>query len=129
MFFRQKNKIPERKILTENRDYMFVPNLSDDSHYSIKIMSGDYEGVVYYYQTIEVKEEKNEAKFTFQYNIEEDLDLVTDMQHFENHIADILHSILTTLDSSQYEVQYKVQYEDEVSDEHTKINHKKSITK
>lgn len=104
MFSRKRNKRP--RLLVNGRDYLRMEEHPDhDDVVVIKVLNGDYEGVQFYFDTISITENKKAktASCTFSYVLVNDLDLVTNKEHFESHLGRILESILETIDTDQYE--------------------------
>lgn len=91
------------KILTnmkERVDYVMVERPSSE-FYSIKLLTGNWTGVIYTYGTVSIKEDKENdvAKLAFQFKIEEcpegiESDSLMTNESFMNYIGDILSSIL-----------------------------------
>ena len=102
-------------MLVENKDYMFIPHPSDDQHYAVKILKGPYEGVTYYYTKFKGITEDNErlqAIVSFEYNVIEDLGLITNQKDFQNAIGDILTAHITQINQSE-NPQEQMQFDDE----------------
>jgi hypothetical protein len=85
------------KAFRENEDYIFV-NFKDTDITGIKIIAGDYRGIIYYYQKARVVEEGEMAKLQFGYNIvnpgQYDTELLQNDDKFITMIGDILTQIL-----------------------------------
>lgn len=70
-------------------------NSFHENHWSIKIEEGDYEGVVYQYDTVSINEEEGDVVLSFNTITLEnpkELELTTD--EFESTIGDILTSVI-----------------------------------
>lgn len=86
---------------SENTDYIFVDDPSNDKIYAIRIVSGEYADTVYKYANIKISEDtqKEECTLSYAYRImstsqkydKETLDADVD---FKNYIGDILSDIL-----------------------------------
>jgi len=87
-------------------DYVLVEKASSE-FYSIKLLTGNWAGVIYTYGTVSIKEDKTNdvATLSFQFKIEEcpkgiDSDSLMENESFKNYIGDILSSILEQNDYS-----------------------------
>jgi len=87
-------------MIKENDDFVFVEHDSAD-FYSIKLKSGKFNGVIYTYGKVSIKEEKNRAKLSFTFKIEDltesefsKVELENSLE-FKNHLGDILTEILS----------------------------------
>lgn len=91
------------KILTnmkERVDYVLVEKPSSE-FYSIKLLTGNWTGVIYTYGTVSIKEDiqNDVAVLEFQFKIDEcpeniDSESLMTNESFMNYIGDILSSIL-----------------------------------
>tara|TARA_R110000772_G_scaffold217433_1_gene327870 strand:+ start:227 stop:487 length:261 start_codon:yes stop_codon:yes gene_type:complete len=64
--------------------------------YGVKVLKGDYKGVIYCYGKVNVKEntEKDECQLTFDYQIRESPEGFKDNGKFRNYIGDVLVKII-----------------------------------
>jgi len=81
-------------------DYVFVEKASSD-FYSVKLLTGQWTGVIYTYGTVNIREDKENdvAILQFQYKIEETpeefgSDALMESPSFKNYIGSILSCIL-----------------------------------
>jgi hypothetical protein len=86
--------------MKERVDYVLVEKPSSE-FYSIKLLTGNWTGVIYTYGTVSIKEDKanDTAVLQFQFKIDEcpeeiDSDSLMTNESFKNYIGDILSSIL-----------------------------------
>lgn len=86
--------------MKERVDYVLVEKPSSE-FYSIKLLTGNWTGVIYTYGTVSIKEDKENdvAVLEFQFKIDEcpeaiDSDSLMANEPFKNYIGDILSSIL-----------------------------------
>jgi hypothetical protein len=86
--------------MKERVDYVLVEKPSSE-FYSIKLLTGNWTGVIYTYGTVSIKEDKanDAAVLQFQFKIDEcpeeiDSDSLMTNKSFKNYIGDILSSIL-----------------------------------
>lgn len=89
--------------LQEGKDFILYSKEEYQDTYCIKLISGPYSDVVYFYDVIKIEEdaEKGEARLNFSHQIiQSPEDIITDETHFLSWIATILHEILTTFSDS-----------------------------
>ena len=86
--------------MKERVDYVMVEKPSSE-FYSIKLLTGNWKGVIYTYGTVSIKEDKENdvAILEFQFKIDEcpegiESDSLMTNEPFMNYIGDILSSIL-----------------------------------
>ena len=89
----------KEKLLKENVHYKLLPNEDDNQSWKIRIESGGYNGVVYQYRTIQIKEEgmlfNKKASILFDYDVlSTPEDIIVDENDFRKYLGRILHSIL-----------------------------------
>ena len=102
-------------MLQEYRDYNFVPHPEDDEQYAVKILRGDYMGVVFSYGKISAKESNDRISgiLSYTYDVLVDPgDIITNQEHFGNHVGDILSSIITNINRSENPTD-QLEYRDE----------------
>ena len=85
--------------LKEDIDYKLVFKEGSDFH-SIKLLSGDYEGVIYTYGRVSIGGERDDGRLplSFKWKLEEKPDSVKEdiekSAEFQNYIGDILADII-----------------------------------
>ena len=87
---------------SENTDYIFIDDPTNDKIYAVKILSGQYSNVIYKYGKISLREEAENdvCRLCYAYKIiykPENLgtiDLDEDLS-FKNYIGDVLNDILS----------------------------------
>ncbi len=86
----------QTKII-EGTDYRFVEKETSD-FYSVQLLSGKWEGLVYTYGKVEIKEDpdKDFATLKFSYKIEECPDGMTivEDEEFNNYLGEVLANII-----------------------------------
>lgn len=90
-------------VLQEFTDYIFVEHPNDDDQYAIKLLTGDYEGVIYAYKTISARADEFRVRAILNYTYEVLLDpgeIITNKSHFEHYIGDVLTSVITNINRS-----------------------------
>lgn len=81
--------------MTVKFDLIEHDNSFHENHWAVKIAEGDYEGVVYQYDTVSINEEEGDVVLSFNtitLDNPKELDLTTD--EFESTIGDILTSVI-----------------------------------
>lgn len=86
--------------MKEGVDYVLVEKPSSE-FYSMKLLTGNWTGVIYTYGTVSIQEDKENdvARLEFQFKIDEcpegiDSESLMTNESFMNYIGDILASIL-----------------------------------
>lgn len=77
--------------------YKFVENAESD-FYGIKVTSGSYKDVVVVYGRVSIKEEDNQARLSFTYNIQDpasfDHKILQESEEFNTFLGDMLTDII-----------------------------------
>jgi hypothetical protein len=85
--------------LVENVDFEFVEK-DDVEFYSVRILNGEYTGVIYKYGPVRLVEEADNLRVTFKYNIEfvpDGLDEWRDLEsshRFNHFMGELLRNLL-----------------------------------
>lgn len=83
----------------ENVDYLFDAETEDDSGLiNIKLLGGEFDGIVYRYGKVSVQEEEEQeqAYLTFEFDVVDPngKESLEENMEFKNHIGDILQNIM-----------------------------------
>ena len=93
----------------EGSDYLLVPDPSDDQAFAVRVASGLFEGILYKYDRLKVREiDEDDGGAVVEFNvllIEGDIDQAVQLE-FNQLTTDILHSIFA-------EMAYKEEYGNE----------------
>lgn len=85
--------------IVEQVDYTFIPSDEDSSLANVKLISGNYDGVVYSYGkvSIEEDEEKDQAFLSFGFNVVDNNGIfgLEENLEFKNYIGEVLNAIMT----------------------------------
>ncbi len=82
---------------------MFIDHPTDENHYAIKLLRGEYQGVEYYYSAISAKASEDQVQAILSFNYVVTLDpgeIITNKKHFEQYIGDVLSAIIYSINSS-----------------------------
>lgn len=83
----------------EGTDYILVPDPSDEQAFAVRVTSGLFEGILYKYDRLKVREIEEDDQAVVEFNmllIEGDIDQAVQLE-FEQLTTDILHAIFTTM--------------------------------
>ena len=99
--------------MKENKDYLLLPDPEDDQAYAVRILTGEYIGVIFKFNQVQILEDhsKEEATVNFTYDIiKQPMEFVhdNDKLNFEQCISKVLHDIM--YNASQIDA---VEYKDE----------------
>jgi hypothetical protein len=83
-------------MINTDEDITFVENIKSDL-YGIKILKGKYEGVVFCYGEVKIKEDSanDQCKLTFNYQIQKSPKGFKEDQKFENYLGDLLTKLIS----------------------------------
>ena len=85
--------------IREEVDYTFIQSEDDSSLANVKLISGEYEGIVYSYGKVSVEEdeENDTAYLSFAFNIVDPngFDNIEENLEFKNYIGEVLTTIMT----------------------------------
>jgi hypothetical protein len=94
--FWKKPKL-NKKTYVEGQDYEFVP--AEEDLLTVKLLTGKFKNVVYFYGSVSIAEEGQNAKLSFDYTIIDSgrytVESLTDDQDFSRILGDILVTIIT----------------------------------
>jgi len=84
----------------ENIDYELIPSSTDDNHWNVRFLTGDYIETVIAYGKIALEGDgldETDTRMTFNLEIVEtpDQDLTEDNEEFQRYAGDILISIIS----------------------------------
>ena len=91
-------------IMNEEFDYRLIENDQRPDHFSIKLTSGDFSGIIYAYGDVKLTEEEIDGeqvgRLSFLYEVEEgneeySKETLQSNKDFEQHIGNVLASIIT----------------------------------
>lgn len=81
--------------MIEGVDYCYVFSEEDKKNVHIRLLSGKFQGVVYKYGKVGIKEENDHAYLQFNYDvIESPVEGIEDDLEFKNTIGDLLTNLL-----------------------------------
>ena len=83
--------------LTENRDYIILPDPNDQSGLLVRIQHPRYEGVVYRYLTVQLVEDAENETLDVNYKyevVDGPKDIILSTSDFEEFVTAILHDVL-----------------------------------
>jgi len=97
------------RTLSEGTDYELMADAKDDQAYVVKLISGDYAGVLYRYTTVKILEGPETATLQYTTEIVDDVGgIILSMDDFYQWTTDVLHDILMSLQDAN-----SVKFEDE----------------
>lgn len=86
--------------IREEVDYTFIQSEDDNSLANVKLISGEYDGIIYSYGkvSIEEDEENDRAYLSFAFNVVDSngFDNLEENLEFKNYIGEVLTTIMTT---------------------------------
>lgn len=82
-------------MINTDEDITFVENIKSDL-YGIKILKGKYEGVVFCYGEVKIKEDpaNDQCKLSFNYQIQKCPKGFKEDNEFENYLGDVLTKLI-----------------------------------
>ena len=82
-------------MINLDKDITFVENIKSDL-YGIKILKGKYEGVVFCYGEVKIKEDpaNDQCKLTFNYQVQKCPKGFEEDNEFENYLGDVLTKLI-----------------------------------
>ena len=91
-----------RSMPSENADYIFVDDASNEEIYAIRLVSGEYADTVYKYANIKISEDSKKQVCTLSYTYRiintsqaHNKESLQDDSAFKNYIGDVLADILS----------------------------------